>query len=201
MFNNFNILNSTSEKLLGIVIDNKLTFDVHVSGICTKATQKLHALSRVSHFMTFKQRLTIMTSFILSQFGYCPLVWIFHSRTLNTRINRIHERALRIVFRDDKSSFDELLEKSGSYTIHQRNIQTLGIELYKVYYGLSPKIMNQVFPLNSTSTHPGENDFETRNVRSVSWGTETLAHLGPKIWSLIPSDMKKFSLSIKICLL
>ena len=187
---NCTISNSKSEKLLGIVIDNKLTFDEHVSGICTKATQKLHALSRVSHFMTLKQRLTIMTSFILSQFGYCPLVWMFHSRSINTRINRIHERALRIVFKDDKSTFDELLSISGSFTIHQRNIQTLAIELYKVYYGLSPKIMNQIFPLNLTSTHPGGDDFKGRNVRTVSWGTETLAHLGPKIWPLIPSDTK-----------
>ena len=145
--------------------------------------------------MTLKQRRTIMTSFILSQFGYCPLVWMFHSRTLNARINRIHERALRIVFRDDKSTFKELLERSGSHTIHQRNIQTLGIELYKVFYGLSPKIMNQILPLNVTSTHPDGNDFKGRNVKTVSWGTETLAHIGPKIWSLIPSDMKKFSLS------
>ena len=136
-----------------------------------------------------------MSSFILCQFGYCPLVWMFHSRKLNTRINRIHERALRIVYKDHESSFEELLAKSNSYTIHHRNIQSLGIELYKVSYALSPKIMNEVFPLKVASAYPGQNDFASRNVRTVSWGNETLAHLGPKIWSLIPSDMKKFSLS------
>ena len=191
----FSIQNSTSEKLLGIKIDSKLTFDEHVSGICTKATQKLHALSRVSNFMNLKQRQTTMKAFILSQFGYCPLVWMFHSRKLNQRINRIHERALRIVYKDNVSSFSELLIKDESFTIHERNIQTLAIELYKVAYGLSPKLMNQVLPLNVQSKYPGENDFKTFNVKTVSYGTETLAHLGPKIWSIVPTDMKRFSLS------
>ena len=195
MVDKFNIQNSNSEKLLGIKIDNKLTFDEHVSGICTKATQKLHALSRVGQFMTSKTRKVSMNSFILSQFGYCPLVWMLHSRKLNHRINSIHERALRIVYRDTKSSFAELLIKDESFTIHERNIQTLGIELYKVAYGLAPKIMNLIFPLNVHSKYPGENDFVSRNVKTVSHGTETLAHLGPKIWSIIPNDMKKFSLS------
>ena len=73
-----------------------------------------------------------MQSFILSQFGYCPLVWMLHCRKLNNRINKIHERALRIVYQDNKLSFDALLKLDGSFTIHERNIQTLGIELYRV---------------------------------------------------------------------
>ena len=191
----FDLKNSKSQKLLGIEIDNKLTFSDHVKGICTKASQKLHALSRVSNFMTLKQRKIIMNSFILSHFGYCPLVWMFHDRRLNHRINRLHERTLRIVYKDDKSSFKELLAKNESFTIHERNIQTLAIEHYKVSYGLSPKIMNFVLPLHSDANYPGENTFKTFNVKTVNWGTETLAHLGPKIWSIVPNDIKKFSLS------
>ena len=189
------VKNSKSQKLLGITIDNKLTFDDHVSSICTKASQKLHALSRVSNFMTFKQRKIIMNTFISSQFGYCPLVWMFHSRKLNNRINRLHERALRVVYNDDKSSFEELLTKDESFTVHERNIQTMAIELYKVAYGLSPKIMNLIFPLKDQIIYPTENIFKTCNVKTVSWGSETLYHLGPKIWSIVPNDMKKFSLS------
>ena len=107
----FDLKNTKCQKLLGIKIDNKLTFDDHVTSICSKASQKLHALSRVSNFMTLNQRKTILKTFIFSHFGYCPLVWMFHSRKLNHRINRIHERALRIVYKDEKSSFRELLQK------------------------------------------------------------------------------------------
>ena len=192
---NVDIYNSQSAKLLGIQIDNKLTFNEHVSNICTKATTKLHALSRISNFMTLKQRQITMKAFVLSQFGYCSLVWMFHSRKLNHRINRIHERALRIVYRDTSLSFDGLLSKDQSYTIHHRNIQTLAIELYKVVNGLSPEIMNIILPMNTKSKYPGSNVFITRNVKTVSYGTESLAHLAPKIWSIVPNEMKMFSLS------
>ena len=68
-----------------------------------------------------------MESFIISQFNYCPLIWMIHSRGLNNKINRIHERALRIVYDDNRSSFEDLLNKDKSVTIHQRNLQQLAI--------------------------------------------------------------------------
>ena len=192
---NFLIKNTKTQKLLGLKIDNKLTLRDHVANMCSKASQKLHALSRVSNYMTFKQRKTVMQAFISSQFGNCPLVWIFHSRKLNNRINKLHERTLRIVYNDEQSSFDQLLQKDESFTIHERNIQTLGIELYKVAWGLSPEIMKLVFPLNNRKNFVWEDIFQTYNVRTTSWGLETLYHIGPKIWTSIPKDMKKLPLS------
>ena len=99
---NHRIYNSPHEKPLGISIDNKLTFDEHVTRLCNKASQKLHALARVSSSMTTEQRHKIMAAYINSQFGYCPLVWMFHSRKLNNRVNKLHERALRITYNDSK---------------------------------------------------------------------------------------------------
>ena len=106
---NHNIENSKQQKLLGILLDNKLNFEKHISNLCTKASQKLSALCRVSYFMSTKQKRIIMKAFINSQFGYCPLVCMNHSRKLNNRINRSHERALRVVYNDEISTFDELL--------------------------------------------------------------------------------------------
>ena len=191
----FDISNTLSQKLLGVKIDNKLNFGAHVTSLCNKASQKLHALSRVSNYMDLGQRKVIMHSFILSQFGYCPLVWMLHGRQLNNRINRIHERSLRIIYRDASSSFKALFERDGSFTVHERNVQTLGIELYKVAYGISPEIMRLVFPTKPSIKYPWENIFQTFNVRTVAWGTETLSHLGPKIWSLIPLALKKLPFS------
>ena len=68
----------------------------------------------------------------MSQFRYCPLVWMNHSRTLNNRINGLHERALSLVYNDFSSSFSELLEKDKSVTIHRRNLQTLAYEIFNV---------------------------------------------------------------------
>ena len=70
-----------------------------------------------------------MNAFILSQFEYCPLVWMFHSRKLNNRINNIHEHALRIVFRDYESTFQQLLKQNKGVSIYQRNLQILATEI------------------------------------------------------------------------
>ena len=100
--------------------------------------------------MSLEKRRTLMKAFIESQFNYCPLIWMLHSRTLNNKINRIHERALRTVYSDYNSSFNELLDKDGSFTIHQRNVQNLAIEIYKYLHGLSPAILSEVFKFNET---------------------------------------------------
>ena len=82
--------------------------------------------------MDLPKRKILMKAFITSQFSYCPLIWMFHSRTLNNRINNIHERALRLAYNDNQSSFKELLEKDHSVTVHHKNLQALATEIFKV---------------------------------------------------------------------
>ena len=88
---------SKSEELLGILIDHKLTFENHLLNIVQKVNQKLHALERISKYIPRKKLTIIMKAFVYSQFAYCPLIWMFHSRQINHKINKLHERALTIV--------------------------------------------------------------------------------------------------------
>ena len=82
--------------------------------------------------MNKKKRLILMNAFITSQFSYCPLVWMSHSRTMENRINKIHKKALRFVYKDETNlSLDDLLKKDKSVIIHQRNLQILATEIYK----------------------------------------------------------------------
>ena len=74
-----------------------------------------------------------MKAFVESQFNYFPLIWMFHLRMMNHKINDIHETALRSVYSDHVSSFDELLKKDRSFSIHHRNIQSQTIELYNLF--------------------------------------------------------------------
>ena len=85
-----------------------------------------------------------MKAFVDSQFGYSPLIWMFHSRGLNNKIDRIHERALKITYKHKYSTFQELLQKDNSVSIHHRNVQKLVIEIYKVLHGFSPPILNDI---------------------------------------------------------
>ena len=129
---------------------------------------------------------------------HCPLIWMCHSRSLNSRINRIHERALRIVYKDYDLSFDSLLEKSGSVRIHHRNLQILATEIYKVLHDLSPTLMKEIFLLRNSKYNLRKNPtFLTRNVKSVFSGTETISYLGPKIWEQVPNEINN-SASINI---
>ena len=91
---------SNDVKLLRIILDNNLKFDKHVSNICSKVNRKLSALTRVAKFLPFKKRRILFKAFIESQFKYCPLVWMFHGRQTNDKVNKLHERALRIVYND-----------------------------------------------------------------------------------------------------
>ena len=122
---NETIYNSTQVKLLSITFNNELSFEVHVLRLCKKANSKFHALSRVAKYMRQDKLRLVMKAFIISQFGHCSLVWMFHSRGLKNRINKIHEKALRLVYNDNKSTFSELLDKDNSVTIHDRNLQAL----------------------------------------------------------------------------
>ena len=87
----FSIKNSTEEKLLGVKFDSNLSFENLVTSLCKKASQKLRALARISHYMNLNKRRNLMKAFITSQFSYCPLMWMFHNGNLNNEINRIHE--------------------------------------------------------------------------------------------------------------
>ena len=138
-FGNISLKNSKEEVILGI--DNKLSFDNHVQKICRNASQKTCALSRISNYLDSKQKEILFKGMIRSQFSYCPLIWMFSSRKSNNLINKVHERSLRIVSGDNHSSFKSLLSKCKEITIHQRNLQVLMTETYKIINGISPPIM------------------------------------------------------------
>ena len=172
--------------------DNRLTFDKHVNDICKTAGQKLNALSRVTPYMELSKRRVLVSAFFMSQFNYCPLVWMCHSRTCNNKINRLHERCLRLIFNDRVSPFCELLVKDESVSIHQKNLRTLVIEMYKVLKELSPSIFSNIFNTSNCNRYElrNQSEFVVPFKHSVRYGSESIAYLGPKLWEKVPSEMK-----------
>ena len=149
---NYIIKSSGVEELLGVSIDSNLNFKEHILSLCKKANRKLHALSRVSKYMTLNKRRILMKSFIISQFIYCPLIWMIHNRSLNNKINHIHKRASRKVYNDCSSSFEDLLNIDKTVTIHQHNLQQLAIEIFKLKIGIAPIIMKEIFTIHMSRT-------------------------------------------------
>ena len=190
--NEFEIEIGKKEKLLRISIDTTLSFEHHITSLCKKASQKLHALARIAHYMDFEKRRSLMKAFVISQFNYCPLIWMFHNRALNNRINKIHERALRLVYQNKNLSFSELLELDSAVTIHERNLQVLVTEIFKVKNNLSPEIMKQVFDFQEPyyNLRSETSQFRRENIKTTHYGIQSVKFLGPKIWAMVPQNIK-----------
>ena len=91
----YTIGNRQCEKLLGVKIDVNLNFNEHISDLCKKASRKISALARIAPFMSIEKRKVVTNWFLTTQFSYCPLVWVCHSRTNNSKINMLHEKMLK----------------------------------------------------------------------------------------------------------
>ena len=128
-------------KLLGITIDEKLTFTRHIANICSLANNRLKALTRIRRFLSTEQAKYLSEAYIMSAFKYCPLIWMFCNKTSNNQINKIHKRTLRLVYEMEDANFEDLLLKDNSWNVHENNIHTLLIEIYKSTNNLSPPIM------------------------------------------------------------
>ena len=122
---------------------------------------------------------------------HCPLVWMFNlSRVLNERINRLHERGLRIVYGDYESTFDELLVRDGSVRIHHRNIQSVALEMFKVKNDLCPELMKCLFTVNP-NPKAGQQTFLIPSVKTVYMGKLSLGYFGPVVWETMLPDSYK----------
>ena len=159
----FKMVNSECEKYLGVKFDYKLIFNSHIAYLCKSASRKINALARVTPYMNISKHSILMNAFSKSQFNYCPLVWMNHSRINNVKINRLREKCLRIIYNNKTSSFENPLEKDGSVSIQNRNLQVLATEILKINSGISSSIMKGIF--------------EPR----VFHGKESISFLGPKI--------------------
>ena len=112
LINNITLDSEPSITPLGMEIDNSfLTFNTHIGNLCKKAASQLNVLKRLSRFMGYNERRIIMQSFIISNFNYCALIWHFCSESNTAKIEKIQERALRLVLDDYISDHSTLLKK------------------------------------------------------------------------------------------
>ena len=96
---------------------------------------------------------------------------MFHNRGLNNKINSLHKRALRITYGDRSS---------------------LATDMFKVKNKIAPEIIKELFtPKVIPYDLRNYNSFKRRRVNSVWHGTESVSYLGPKIWHLVPNQIKE----------
>ena len=142
--------------------------------------------------MSTEKRRLIFKAFIISQFNHCPLLWMFHTKQLNNRINSLHEKALRVTYQGRNSSFSELLNLDKSVSICYRNIKYLLLEIYKVKMELSPPIMSDIFSLSENSSYNLRCGVTVnrRNIRTSKFSFETVSTIGAILWNDLPAELK-----------
>ena len=138
-----------------------------------------------------KIRLTA-NAFFMGQLNYYPLIWMCHNRKYNNKINRLHERCLRLVNNDKRSYLEDLLEKDNSVSIHHKNLQALAIVVFKVHTKTSPEIIQEVFLVKEQGNYNlrKQTDFVIPQVKSVNCGLECIRFLGPKKWERLSNGLK-----------
>ena len=189
------MVQSKSEvKLLGITIDDKLSFNKHIANLCSSASNRLRALARIRKFLSVEQAKRLSDAYIMSTFKYCPLIWMFCNKTANNQINKIHKRSLSLVYELEDGNFEDLLIKDDSWTIHENNIHTLLVEIYKSVNHISPLIMNEFFDIKVTPYSLRNNNLlKLPETKTLRYGTQALCFRGSLLWNTIPEQYKNIT--------
>ena len=96
---------------------------------------------------------------------------MFYGREVNSKINHLQERSLRIVCNDYITLFEDLLKKDNSFKIHHKSIQSLAIELFKVKKGIADPILYDILPLRSIDYNlRSQIDFSVSSVNTTYFG-------------------------------
>ena len=128
-------------KPLGLQLDDKLTFNLHISNICKSATNQQNALIRLKKFMNFEEKKILINSYFIPSFNYCPLVWILSSASSLKKIKNLQKRAVSVSCNDYENSYRELLSKSATSSMNVKKLRALRVELCKTINKLNPNFM------------------------------------------------------------
>ena len=188
-----NIQSKTNVKLLGITLDNQLNFGPHIADLCKKAATQLNVRKRLKSFIGLEERKTLFKSFMYSNFNYCPLVWHFSSAKSPQKVEKVQDRALRFLYKDDDSCCEDLLRKAGKNFMHVSRLRSLCIEIHQTMKK-NPTFMQDIFQFksvcnpNRSSRNP--NDLHHHRPNQVTFGTHSLRSLGPRLWNSLANEIK-----------
>ncbi len=190
--NSINIVPTPFIKLLGVTIDNKLKFSMHISNICLKAGCNLNALKRVAKSLPVNVKLLLYKTYILCHFNFCPLVWHFCSQSDTDKLEGLQKRALRFVYSDYESDYDSLLSRANMPTLKLSRLRALCTEVFKCTHNLAPQYMCDLFVLQDKSVH------NTRSIKgvfqnhcnTVNNGSKTFVPYSTHLWNKLPKHIK-----------
>ena len=191
--NDISLTGSPSIHILGIEIDQNLTFTDHINSLCSKTAKQINALYRIKSNLDNASRKTIFNSFITSAFTYCSIMWMFTTRGNLQKLDKLHERALRLTYTNYSTTYDTLLETTNTLDIYKRCLKALATEMYKVKRKWLPQYVIDMFAENDISrvyNLRDTNTFVLPKYKSKKYGYHSFTYIGSKLWNNISVDIK-----------
>ena len=181
-------------KLLGVTIDFKLNFDLHISNVCKKASRQLNVLKRIGRNLCRLGKLNVYYSFIMSNFNYCPLVRHCCGEVNTKKIEKIQERALTFIYQDYNSSYDILLSRSQLPSLRVRRLRTIALEAFKILNNQTPEYLNDLLTYKSHSYSFRHTDsVEVPQVRTSTYGVRPSRSAAAKMWNSLPQEFREIT--------
>ena len=178
-------------KVLGVTLDSQLNFKEHIDNLCNRASRQINALRRISKFLDTSARLKIFKSYIHSNFSYCPIAWIFCGKVNSVKLEKLQERALRFVFRDFESTYDELLTRANILPLSLFRLRFLAIEIYKCRTDNNPLYLNELFKPKSTTYNLRDSKIlHQPRFNTFTFGYRSFNYYGAKLWNSLPVYLK-----------
>ena len=189
------MMNSTIEQypqitLLGVTIDDKLTFASHVSRVCKKVSRQVGVISRLRNMILTKAKLQIFKSAILPHLTYCQTIWHHCCSSDSRKVERVQERGLRAVYCNKSATYEELLRMANLPTLYNRRLQEIAIIMYKVKYNIAPSYISDLFTISTSRYALRNSDFTIPRFNTVTHGKHTIRYLGPTIWAKLSEDLR-----------
>ena len=192
--NNVTLKPMEEVKLLGVIIDRKLSFTNHINRLCTKAGQHNNAMARLSNVLNENAKNQLFQTFILSHFNFCPIICHYCSMSDLKKIERVQKRALRIIFNDysRSTSYVELRSRANRPLLYVERLRNIVIEIFKIYKDLAPTYLRDVtIKSNSPYSIRNENNLLLPNFRYVKYGYNSFKFNGILLWNNLPNDIKR----------
>ena len=156
-------------KLLGVIIDEKLTFSDHISYVCTKVIKLIGVLMRLRNLIPTTTKLSLYKTAILPHLTYCSLVWHFCRASDERKLERVNERGLRAVYFNWSTTYSDLLARAKMTTLYNRRLQDIAILMYKVKNKLLPENIVNLFNRPSNNYNLRNADFVIPSFLTTLW--------------------------------
>lgn len=182
---------SSSIKILGIEIDDKLNYDIQANDTCNQASKQVNALKRMKHYVDKECKTLIYNSYISSNFNYCPIVWMFSSKANLDKMDKTNKRAMRFLTNDHESNYEDLCKQEKQLNVYRKCIKAVAIQMFKIKNGLSPDYVNELFTRREVNYEMRDsNNFNIPRYKTVKYGKRSLIYYAPKLWTNLPIHVK-----------